>query len=143
MEPVCALAVGRNRRRPRRRQPAETRASKGRLAAQHGWARAGSTKAAVAVAGAAATAYAAYSGKKISDLTRQAEAAGRPVDVQDASIPNAQTPPEVATWQKRQRVVQYLVPALSAANIVLNAYLVQTYRPGAAAKGVIRRLLPS
>ena len=119
-----------------------TRASSGRLAAQHGWARAGGTKAAVAVAGAAATAFAAYSGRKIGQLTEQAAAAGRSVDVQDASTPNAQTPPELATWQQRQRISQYLVPLLSGANVVLNAYLVQTYRPGATARGLVRKVLP-
>ena len=116
--------------------------SKSRLATQHGWARAGSTKAAVAVAGAAATAFAAYSGKKIGDLAKQAQSRGQQVDVQDASIPNAGTPAEVAAWQRRQRVAQYLVPVFSGANIVLNAYLVQTYRPGATARGLVRRLLP-
>jgi len=118
-----------------------TRASKGRLAAQHGWARAGSTKAAVAVAGAAASAYAAYSGAQIGKLSKQA-AKGGGFDVKDASTPNAQTPPEIAAWQKRQRAVQYAVPLLSGANIVLNAYLTQTYRPGAAARGFVRKLLP-
>ena len=119
-----------------------TRASSGRLAVQHGWARAGGVKAAVAVAGAAATAFAAYSGQKVGQLTEQAAAAGRDVDVKDASTPNAQTPPELATWQGRQRVSQYLVPLASGANIVLNAYLVQTYRPGATARGLVRTLLP-
>jgi len=119
-----------------------TRASKGRLAVQHGWARAGGTKAAVAVAGAAATAFAAYSGQKIGQLTEQAAARGQSVDVQDASTPSAQTPPEIALWQQRQRVSQYLVPIASGANIVLNAYLVQTYRPGATARGLLRTLLP-
>ena len=119
-----------------------TRASSGRLAAQHGWARAGGTKAAVAVAGAAATAFAAYSGQKVGQLTEQAAAEGRSVDVKDASTPNAQTPPGLATWQQRQRVSQYLVPLASGANIVLNAYLVQTYRPGATARGLVRGVLP-
>jgi hypothetical protein len=119
-----------------------TRASKGHLALQDGWARAGGVKAGVAVAGAAATAYAAYSGQRIGQLTEQAAASGRPVDVQDASTPNASTPPEIAVWQKRQRATQYLVPLLSGANIVLNAYLVQTYRPAAALRGVVRRVLP-
>ena len=119
-----------------------SRASKVRLATQHGWARAGGTKAAVAVAGAAATAFAAYSGQRIGQLTEQAAASGRSVDVQDASTPNAQTPPELATWQRRQRVSQVLVPLLSGANVVLNAYLVQTYRPGATARGLVRTLLP-
>ena len=119
-----------------------TNASKGRLAAQHGWARAGSTKAAVAVLGAAATGYAAYTGQKIGALSKQAAKSGTGFDVKDASTPNAQTPPEIAAWQKRQRAVQYAVPLLSGANIVLNAYLTQTYRPGAAAKGFARTLLP-
>ena len=118
-----------------------TRASKGRLATQHGWARAGGTKAAVAVAGAAASAFAAYSGNKIGQLTEQAARSGQQLDVQDASIPSAQTPPDIARWQKRQRAAQYLVPLTSGANIVLNAYLVQTYRPGATAKGLLRRLI--
>jgi uncharacterized membrane protein len=119
-----------------------TRASKGRLATQHGWARAGAVKAAVAVAGAAATAFAAYSGQKVGQLTEQAAAAGRTVDVQDASTPSAQTPGELASWQKRQKASQYLVPLASGANIALNSYLVQTSRPGATARGLARTLLP-
>jgi putative copper export protein len=118
-----------------------TRASKGRLATQHGWARAGGTKAAIAAAGAVATGYAAYSGSKIGKLAEQAASSGRPVDVQDASQPNAQTPPEIAAWQRRQRLAQYAVPLLAGANIVLNSYLVQTYRPGATAKGLLKSVL--
>ena len=117
-----------------------TRASAGRLAVQHGWARAGSTKAAVALAGAGATAYAAYSGSRIGVLAEQAEARGQRVDVQDASQPNAQTPPEIAAWQRKQRLAQYAVPVLAGANIVLNAYLVQTYRPGATLRGLLRSI---
>ena len=119
-----------------------TRASRGRLATQHGWARAGSTKAAVAVAGAAASAFAAYSGNKIGQLTEQAARSGQQLDVQDASTPSAQTPPDIVRWQRRQRAAQYLVPLTSGANIVLNAYLVQTYRPAATARGLLRRVLP-
>lgn len=120
-----------------------TLASKGRVAAQEGFGRAGAAKAAVAVAGTLATGYAAYSGRRISQLAEEAERNGDGVDVQDASIPTEKTPAELAQWQKRQRVAQYLVPALSGANIVLNSYLVQSYRPATAAKGVLRRLLPS
>jgi hypothetical protein len=39
-------------------------------------------------------------------------------------------------------VTQFLVPALAGANIVCNSWLVQSYRAGATAKGVLRRLLP-
>jgi len=109
-----------------------------RLVAQHGWARAGSTKAAVAVAGAAATAYAAYTGQKVGKLAEQQGAA---LQVQDANTPSAQTPPELAAWQKKQRAAQYLVPLLSGANIVLNSYLVRTARPGATLSGLAGRLI--
>lgn len=119
-----------------------TRASKGRLVAQHGWGRAGGVKAGVAVAGAAATAYAAYSGQQIGKLTEQARSNGQQVDVQDASTPNERTPAEIAAWQKKQRAAQYLVPIASGANIVLNSYLVQTYRPMATARGFFRTLTP-
>jgi hypothetical protein len=46
----------------------------------------------------------------------------------------------VAVWQRRQRVAQYLVPLFAGANIVMNAYLTQQYRPGATATGLLRRL---
>lgn len=117
--------------------------SKGRLAVQHGVGRAGAAQAAAAVAGAAVTAFAAYSGSRIGELTEQARAQGERVDVLDATIPNAQTPPEVAVWQRRERVAQYLVPLFAGANIVLNAYLTQQYRPGRTVAGIARRLLPS
>jgi len=117
--------------------------SKTRLAVQHGIGRAGAAQATVAVAGAAATAFAAWSGNKIGQLTERAAERGELFDTEDATIPNAQTPPEVAAWQRRQRVAQYLVPVLAGANIVLNAYLTQHYRPGVTIAGIARRLLPS
>jgi hypothetical protein len=117
--------------------------SKGRLALQHGVGRAGAAQAVAAVAGAAATAFAAWSGSRIGSLTERAHERGEAFDTDDATEPNAQTPPEVVVWQRRQRVAQYLVPLFAGANIVLNAYLTQNYRPGATAAGVLRRLLPS
>jgi putative copper export protein len=120
-----------------------TRGSKGRLAVQQPFSSAGTAKAAIAVAGAAATAFAAYSGQKVGKLAEQAQHRGEPVDVQDATIPTEKTPAELAAWQRRQRVAQYLVPVLSGANVVLGSYLVQQYRPTAAARGLVRRLMPT
>jgi hypothetical protein len=116
--------------------------SKGRLAVQHGLGRAGAAQAAVAVAGAGATAFAAWSGSRIGRLTERAQERGERFDTADATIPNDGTPPEVAVWQRRERVAQYLVPVLAGANIVLNAYLTQQYRPGATLAGITRRLRP-
>ena len=117
--------------------------SKGRLAVQHGIGQAGAAQAAVAVAGAAATGFAAWSGNRIGRLTERADERGERFDTEDATIPTVQTPPDLAKWQRRQRVAQYLVPVLAGANIVLNAYLTQHYRLGVTIAGIARRLLPS
>jgi uncharacterized membrane protein len=119
-----------------------TGSNKGRLALQDGFGRAGAAKAALTALGAGATAYAAYSGKKIADATDAAVSRGEQVEVKNATEPTEKTPADVATWQRRQRVAQYLVPATSGAVIVLNSYLVQNYRPAATVKGVLRTVLP-
>ena len=113
-----------------------------RLALQEGFASVGALKAGIAVAGAGATAYAAYSGARISALAEEAHRSGTPIEVEDATKPTANTPPEIAAWQRRQRVAQTLVPVLSGANIVCNSWLVQSYRAGATLTGVLGRLLP-
>ncbi|MGY1595146.1 hypothetical protein ACI79D_24485 [Geodermatophilus sp. SYSU D00708] len=112
-----------------------------RLALQEGFASVGALKAALAVAGAGATAYAAYSGNRIGTLAEEAERRGTPVEVKDATLPTAGTPEEIATWQRRQRITQFVVPALAGANIVCGSWLVQSYRPAATAQGVLARLV--
>ena len=113
-----------------------------RLALQKGFGSVGALKAGLAVAGAGATAYAAYTGSRIGRLAEEAERSGTPLEVKDATLPSAGTPPEIAKWQRRQRVTQLLVPTLAGANIVCGSWLVQSYRAGATLKGVVRRLLP-
>jgi hypothetical protein len=119
-----------------------TRAGGRRIALQKGFGTVGALKAGLAVTGAAATAYAAYAGTKISEVAEQTEASGQKLEVEDATRPTGQTPEELARWQRRQRFAQYAVPALAAANIVCGSYLAQSYRPEATRKGVVRRLLP-
>jgi hypothetical protein len=113
-----------------------------RVALQKGFGSVGALKAGLAVAGAGATAYAAYTGSRIGKLAEEAERSGTPLEVKDATLPSAGTPPEIAKWQRRQRVTQLLVPVLAGANIVCGSWLVQSYRAGATVKGVVRRLLP-
>ncbi len=60
----------------------------------------------------------------------------------DATTPTNRTPQRIATWQRRQRIAQYAVPVLAGANIAAGSQLVQSYRAGATAKGMLRRLLP-
>ncbi len=118
-----------------------TRSNKQRLALQKGYGSVGALKAALTVAGAGATAYAAYSGAQIGKLAEQAAKNGN-LEVKDATLPTAGTPPEIKKWQARQRVTQAAVPALAGAVIVCNAWLVQSYRLGSTVKGLLGRLLP-
>ncbi len=113
-----------------------------RLAVQEGYARVGAVKAGLTVAGAAATAYSAYSGQKIGQLAEEAHRRGETVETKDATIPTAGTPAEVATWQKRQRYAQVAVPVLAGGVITCNAWLVQAYRTGATLRGVLGRITP-
>jgi hypothetical protein len=113
-----------------------------RLALQRGFGTVGAVKAGLAVAGAGATAYAAYSGSRIGKLAEEAERSGTPVQVKDATLPTQGTPPEIEKWQRRQRVTQFAVPLLAGANIVCGSWLVQSYRAGSTLKGVVGRLLP-
>jgi hypothetical protein len=114
-----------------------------RVALQKGFGTVGAVKAGLAVAGAGATAFAAYSGARIGKLAEEAQRQGTPLQVKDATIPTPATPPEIATWQRRQRATQFAVPLLAGANIVCNSWLVQSYRAGSTLKGVVRRLLPT
>ncbi|MGY2079626.1 hypothetical protein [Modestobacter sp. SYSU DS0657] len=114
-----------------------------RVALQQGFGTVGAVKAGLAVAGAGATAFAAYSGARIGRLAEEAERQTGSVEVKDATIPAAGTPAEIATWQRRQRITQFAVPVLAGANIVCNSWLVQSYRAGATLKGVAKRLLPN
>jgi hypothetical protein len=120
-----------------------TRAGGRRIALQQGFGSVGALKAGLAVAGAAATAYAAYCGAQISRIAEQTEAGGEKLDVRDATRPSEQTPAELARWQRRQRLTQFVVPVLAGANIAAGSYLVQSYRAGATTEGVLRRLLPN
>ncbi|MGK5683363.1 hypothetical protein [Actinoplanes sp. URMC 104] len=120
-----------------------TRVGGRRIALQQGFGTVGATKAALAVAGAAATAYAAYCGKRISDATAEAERRGEPIEVVDATTPTEHTPESIAKWQRQQRVAQFLGPVLAGANIAAGSHLVQSYRAGATAQGILGRLLPN
>ncbi len=116
--------------------------SKGRLAHQRGYGTLTTVKA-IAFAGAVgASAYAAYTGAKVGEAAEAAHRRGEAIDVQDASLSTDSTPEELARWQKRQRVSQYLVPVFTGAQIVTASALAQSYRPAATVKGIAGRLLP-
>ncbi|MBD0291720.1 MAG: hypothetical protein ICV74_10735 [Thermoleophilia bacterium] len=111
-----------------------TRANRGRLVAQRGVTSLGVAKGAVTILAVAATAYAARLGNTIDE-------AGDP-PIAEATEPAPDTPPDVAAAQRRLHLVQWSVPALTGALVVMNAVMGEQQRPKAVAAGVARRLAP-
>ncbi|GAA4260410.1 hypothetical protein GCM10022255_088960 [Dactylosporangium darangshiense] len=134
-EPSPIPGAGGHQRRRRWSAPRDQRSvqllpGRRRIALQKGFGTVGGLKAGITVAGAAATAYSAYCGMRIGRAAEQAAARGDRIEVQDATVPTADTPPEIAKWQGRQRMTQVAVPVLAGANIICGSYLAQSYVPG-------------
>jgi hypothetical protein len=110
-----------------------TGANKGRLAGQQGVAATSTVKTALTVAALGSTAYARVLGKKL-------ESAGD-VPVEGGTTPNPATPDEVARAQ-RLTALQWVIPALTGALLVVNARMGEQQRPAQVSKGLVRRLLP-
>jgi hypothetical protein len=111
-----------------------TGANKDRLAGQQGVARASMAKAALTVAALGATGYARLLGKKL-------ERAGD-VPVEGATAPNPTTPEDVAGAQRQLTALQWVIPVLTGAVLVVNARMGEQQRPAQVTKGLVRRLLP-
>ena len=101
------------------------------LAAQHGYARNLAVKLAINGAAVAATAATWLLGRRL-DQTGE-------VPVEGATEPSQDTPAEAASAQRGLRVLQWVVPMLTGAHIVMNAVLGEQERPRVVAQGVIRR----
>jgi len=111
-----------------------TGANKGRLAGQQGVARASTVKAALTVAALGTTAYARLLGKKL-------ERAGD-VPVEGGTTPNPTTPEDVAKAQRQLTALQWVIPVLTGAVLVVNARMGEQQRPTQVTKGLVGRLLP-
>jgi hypothetical protein len=111
-----------------------TGANKGRLASQQGVAAASTVKTVLAVAALGSTAYARVLGKKL-------ERAGD-VPVEGGTSPSPATPDEVARAQRQLTALQWVIPVLTGAVLVVSARMGEQQRPTQATKGLVRRLLP-
>ena len=111
-----------------------TGANKGRLAGQQGVAAVSTVKAALTVAALGATAYARLLGKKL-------ERAGD-TPVEGGTSPSPATPGNVARAQRRLTVLQWAIPALTGAVLVVNARMGEQQRPAEVTRGFLRRLRP-
>jgi hypothetical protein len=111
-----------------------TGANKGRLAGQRGVATTSAVKSALTVAALGSTAYARLLGKRL-------ERAGD-IPVEGGTTPNPATPEDAARAQRQLTVLQWAIPVLTGAVLVLGARMGEQQRPTQVTGGLVRRLLP-
>jgi hypothetical protein len=109
-------------------------ANKGRVASQQGVAQATVAKTALTGAALAATAWSRALGAKLDE-------AGE-VPVEGGTEPGADTPEDVAKAQRQLKVLQWVIPALTGAVLVLNARMGEQQRPAQVTGGLLGRLRP-
>ena len=109
-------------------------ANKGRVASQHGVGQATVVKTALTGAALAATAWSGALGAKL-------EEAGE-VPGEGGTDPTSDTPDDVAKAQRQLKVLQWVIPALTGAVLVLNARMGEQQRPAQVSGGLLGRLRP-
>ncbi|MHA7276727.1 hypothetical protein [Arthrobacter sp. HLT1-21] len=105
--------------------------NKGRVAKQDGALANTTIKSVVTVAGMGLSLYAGILGKKVGELADQG--------AQGATEPGASSSPELAAAQKQLKVVQWILPAVSGAVIVLGAQQGEMQRPKNVLSGLANR----
>jgi hypothetical protein len=109
-------------------------ANKGRVASQQGVGQATVVKTALTGAALAATAWSRALGTKLDQ-------AGE-IPVEGGTDPSGDTPQDVAKAQRQLKVLQWVIPALTGAVLVLNARMGEQQRPAQVTGGLLGRLLP-
>jgi len=108
--------------------------NKGRLAAQQGAGSMALTKTALTAAALGVTAYSRVLGKKVSKHGA--------VPADSGTNPNATTPSEVAAAQRQLSALQWAVPALTGALVVVSSYAGEQERYSEVKKGFLGRITP-
>jgi hypothetical protein len=109
-------------------------ANKGRVTSQQGVASATVIKTALTGAALAATAWSRALGAKLDEAAE--------VPVEGATDPGGATPEDVAKAQRQLKLLQWLIPALTGAVLVVNARMGEQQRPGQVSGGLLGRLWP-
>jgi hypothetical protein len=104
-----------------------------RLKDQHGVASMALAKTGLTAAALGVTAYSRVLGKKVS--------AHRNVPASSGTQPSAATPPEVAAAQRQLRLLQWAVPALTGAVVVISAFAGEQERASEVHKGLVKRVI--
>ena len=106
--------------------------NKGRLAAQEGVLTMAVVKTGLTAAALGVTAYSRALGRKVSQRTD--------VPVESGTEPSAITPPEVAAAQRQLAVLQWAVPALTGALVVVSSFAGEQERYSEVKKVFVARL---
>ena len=112
-----------------------TGGNRGRLATQAGVGQASVLKTALSGAALVATGWSRVLGQKVMN-------AGTP-PVQGATEPGPSTPEGVAAAQRQLKALQWVIPALTGALLVVNARMGEQQRPQSVVSGVLHRLNPA
>jgi hypothetical protein len=107
-------------------------ANKGRVASQQGVGQATVVKTALTGAALAATAWSRALGARLDE-------AGE-VSVEGGTEPSGDTPEDVAKAQRQLKVLQWVIPALTGAVLVINARMGEQQRPAQVSGGLLGRL---
>ncbi|WP_076470079.1 hypothetical protein [Micromonospora avicenniae] len=102
-----------------------------RVAAQAGVARATVVKTALTVGALAVTGYSRLLGMRL-------QRAGNP-PVDGVTEPNHMTPVQVAASQRQMKLLQWAVPALTGALVVVTAYMSEQQKPAQVWRGMLAR----
>jgi hypothetical protein len=112
----------------------QLRGNRDRLFSQKGVGTMAVTKTILTAAALGVTAYSRVLGQKVAD---------RPsVPAESGTEPHSSTPPEIAAAQKQLKALQWAIPALTGALVVVTAYAGEQQRPGAVKAGILDRLNP-
>jgi hypothetical protein len=103
-----------------------------RLTAQQGVATMSMVKTGVTAAALAATGYSRMLGRKVSQY--------HAVPAADGTTPTMDTPADVAAAQKQLTALQWAIPALTGALVVISAFAGEQQRPANVLTGITRRL---
>ena len=109
-------------------------ANKGRVAGQQGVAQATVVKTALTGAALAATAWSRALGAKLNQASE--------VPVEGGTDPGGDTPEHMAKAQRQLKVLQWVIPALTGAVLVVNARMGEQQRPAQVTGGLLGRLRP-
>ena len=108
--------------------------NKSRIATQQGVAGMTAVKTVLTGAALGATAYSRVLGRKMSQQ--------KDVPVASGTEPTETTPPDVAKAQAQLKALQWVVPAITGAMVVVTAYAGEQQRPTSVKAGILQRLNP-